>query len=183
MEDSFNVLGMMCVTNCAVKVKEAALAVEGVSTAEVDFDKGVLRVEYVSEGVSEGVRSFSEMHDGVALAVQSAGYGVEWDGMKRFHLLYVKVDGMTCGHCVGTVRKAISGIDGVRHVVVSLDQCLAVVATDINSNSSEAISHSIVEAIEDVGFGAEITSGKSRNITFSVDTTVDMSNFEVSVLY
>ena len=57
--------------------------------------------------------------DGVALAVQSAGYDVEWAG--KNNLLYVKVDGMMCGHCVNTVQKAISSLKGVRHVAVSLE--------------------------------------------------------------
>ena len=32
----------------------------------------------------------------------------------------LSVDGMTCGHCVGTVQKALEGVGGVRRAEVDL---------------------------------------------------------------
>lgn len=174
MMDSFDVSGMMCVTNCAVKVKEAALAVDGVENAKVDFDYNILHVEY-RDGVIP-----SDVHDGVALAVQSAGYDVEWEGKK--HLLYLKVEGMTCGHCVSTVQKAIGSIEGVRHVAVNLEQKIAAVAVNAECKSSRTFAHSIISAIEDVGFEAEVYSGNSRDITISVTVPHNVTNFEVNFI-
>ena len=172
MQDSFEVSGMMCVTNCAVKVRDAALTVEGVHSAEVDFENKVLHVIYSDGGVA------NEIHDGVALAVQSAGYDVEWAG--KNNLLYVKVDGMTCGHCVNTVQKAIRMLEGVRHVAVSLDQRIAAISIDpATVSSSDTFCHVIVDTVEAVGFGAEMYSGSNRDITIPVMKAVVSSSFEV----
>mmetsp|Transcript_17374 Transcript_17374/g.29091 ORF Transcript_17374/g.29091 Transcript_17374/m.29091 type:complete len:1503 (+) Transcript_17374:65-4573(+) len=172
MRDSFGVSGMMCVTNCAVKVKEAALAIDGVKNAEVDFDNKTLHVDYSNGFIP------SDIHDGVALAVQSAGYDVQWEGKK--HLLYLRVEGMTCGHCVGTVQRAISSIEGVRHVAVNLEQKIAAIALNAEFKSSRTFAHSIISAIEDVGFEAEVYSGNSRDITISVIAPHEVSNFEIT---
>lgn len=163
---------MMCVTNCAVRVKEAALAIEGVESAKVDFDNNILHVKYC-DGVIP-----SDVHDGVALAVQSAGYDVEWEGKK--HLLYLKVEGMTCGHCVGTVQNAIGSIEGVLHVAVNLEQKIAAIAVNAEYKSSRTFAHTIISAIENVGFEAEVYSGNSRDITISVTVPHNVSNFEIT---
>jgi Cu+-exporting ATPase len=154
--DSFEVTGMMCVVNCAVKVKDAALSVDGVHSAEVDYENKVLHIIY-----SEKERA-SQIHDEVAVAVQSAGYDVEWAG--KNNLLNIKVDGMFCGHCVQTVRKAVSSLNGVRHVAVNLEQRIAAVATDPEVASPDTLYSEILKTIEEVGFGAEVYAG-NRNIT------------------
>ena len=158
--DSFEVSGMMCATNCAVKVKDAALSVEGVHSAEVDYDNKVLHIIY-----SDSQRT-AEIHDGVAMAVQSAGYDVEWAG--KNNLLHIKVDGMFCEHCVKTVRKAISSLSGVRHVAVNLEQRIATVATDSDIASPDSLYTSILQTVEEVGFGAEVYTG---NLSITVQVT------------
>ena len=40
------------------------------------------------------------------------------------------VSGMTCGGCTGSVQRALSKIDGVNHVEVSLRQGMATVVAD-----------------------------------------------------
>jgi copper chaperone CopZ len=103
---------------------------------------------------------------------------VEWAGKNK--LLYVKVDGMTCGHCVNTVQKAISSLKGVRHVAVSLDQRIAAIATDPHITSLDTFHRVIVDAVEDVGFGAEMYSGSSRDIIIPAKPAVAVST-EVSI--
>jgi copper chaperone len=34
----------------------------------------------------------------------------------------IKIDGMSCGHCVMAVTKALQKIDGIKNVQVSLDK-------------------------------------------------------------
>jgi copper chaperone len=62
----------------------------------------------------------------------------------------IKVQGMTCGGCVASVKRALQQIDGVANVEVSLDQAQARVEYDpARVNQSQLRS-----AIEDAGFDA-----------------------------
>lgn len=59
----------------------------------------------------------------------------------------LKIDGMSCGHCSARVEKALSAIDGVTAVTVSLEEKTATLtlATEV----SDAL---LQEAVEDAGF-------------------------------
>ena len=62
----------------------------------------------------------------------------------------IKVEGMTCGGCVASVKRALQQIEGVETVEVSLDQAQARVQYDpARVNESQLRS-----AIEDAGFDA-----------------------------
>jgi len=62
----------------------------------------------------------------------------------------IKVEGMTCGGCVASVKRALQQIDGVTNVEVSLDQAQASVDYDpARVNESQ-----LRTAIEDAGFDA-----------------------------
>ena len=62
----------------------------------------------------------------------------------------IKVEGMTCGGCVASVKRALQRIDGVSNVEVSLDQAQASVDYDpVLVNESQ-----LRTAIEDAGFDA-----------------------------
>jgi copper chaperone len=37
-------------------------------------------------------------------------------------MMELKVEGMTCGHCVGAVKRALEGVPGVTEARVSLEQ-------------------------------------------------------------
>lgn len=60
----------------------------------------------------------------------------------------LKVDGMTCMHCVGAVKKALEQVPGVESAEVSLEKGQAVVtgAADVQA---------MVAAIKEEGYGAE----------------------------
>jgi copper chaperone len=59
----------------------------------------------------------------------------------------VYVEGMSCGHCVKHVNEALSEINNVKNVVVSLDSKTAIF------ESSEEISEDKIKfAIEDAGY-------------------------------
>jgi copper chaperone len=64
--------------------------------------------------------------------------------------LTYSVLGMTCGHCVASVRGAVGKVDGVHSVEVNLDSKVVVVTgTDLDSDA-------ILAAIDEAGFDAVV---------------------------
>ena len=64
--------------------------------------------------------------------------------------IQLKVEGMTCMHCVAAVRKALAAVDGVEEVVdVSLDAGSATVRG--NARSDE-----LIAAVKQAGYTASI---------------------------
>ncbi|GHU74645.1 copper chaperone CopZ [Clostridia bacterium] len=57
----------------------------------------------------------------------------------------VKVEGMSCEHCVKAVKDAVGGLDGVSGVVVELKGGTATVSYDPKAVTLEAIKVAIVE--------------------------------------
>lgn len=66
--------------------------------------------------------------------------------------LTVSISGMSCGHCVASVKSALDQIDGVRVEDVEIGR--AVVAYDPAKTSAEKIG----EAIADEGYAVTATS-------------------------
>ncbi|MCK5128385.1 MAG: heavy-metal-associated domain-containing protein [Clostridiales bacterium] len=64
----------------------------------------------------------------------------------------LKVEGMSCGHCVNRVKNAIEELQGVSNVEVSLEKKNAVVDYDEKVLSSDVI----IAAIEEVGYDATL---------------------------
>jgi copper chaperone CopZ len=69
--------------------------------------------------------------------------------MERVNL---SISGMTCGHCVGRVEKALKALEGV--TVEKIDLKSAVLAIDPNRVSSPAV----VRAVADAGYEVSATS-------------------------
>ncbi|MEJ2032137.1 MAG: heavy metal-associated domain-containing protein [Deltaproteobacteria bacterium] len=62
----------------------------------------------------------------------------------------VKIKGMRCQHCVASVTKALSEVDGVKDVAVNLEEGEAVY-----SETKPVDKAKIKEAISKIGFEAE----------------------------
>ena len=60
----------------------------------------------------------------------------------------LKVEGMSCQHCVNSIKKAVGALHGVAGVEVDLDKKLVTVSFAEGSVTME----SIKEAIEDQGY-------------------------------
>lgn len=60
--------------------------------------------------------------------------------------LVLKIEGMTCGHCVHTVTKALSELDGVEDVHVELEGGRAEVAFDPARVDVEAMRRAVEAA-------------------------------------
>ena len=65
--------------------------------------------------------------------------------------IVLKIDGMTCGGCVSSVRKVLMSVPSVKTVDVDLAAGRATVSADGPVDSAALIS-----AVEDAGYGAEI---------------------------
>jgi copper chaperone len=57
----------------------------------------------------------------------------------------LKIEGMTCGHCVQSLTEGLSELEGVRHVEVTLDQGQASVEYDEGQISIEALRAKVSE--------------------------------------
>ena len=62
----------------------------------------------------------------------------------------VKINGMTCGHCVGAVTKALEGITGLSDVHVNLEKGEA-----SYKEENPVTIESVKEAIKGIGFEVE----------------------------
>ena len=60
----------------------------------------------------------------------------------------LNVNGMTCMHCVGAVKKALERVPGVETAKVSLEKAQAVVTGDADM-------HAMLAAIKEEGYSAE----------------------------
>ena len=72
------------------------------------------------------------------------------------HIITLKVDGMTCGHCVAAVSRALAQVPGVERVVeVSLERGEAIL--EGHPNAGQAIA-----AVVDEGYTARIVTGAGQ---------------------
>jgi len=61
----------------------------------------------------------------------------------------IKVTGLSCGHCVARVEKAVSGVNGVKKVKVDLASSMMSVEYDAQATKTEAIK----QAVKGAGYG------------------------------
>lgn len=64
----------------------------------------------------------------------------------------LKIDGMTCGHCVEAVEKALSNQTGVRNATVHLESG----AAEVEYEEREVSPSQLVAAVEEEGYAAAI---------------------------
>jgi copper chaperone len=64
-------------------------------------------------------------------------------------MLKLKVEGMTCNHCVMAVRKALSRVPGVERAEVSLERGEALVEGNADPKA-------LIQAVEAEGYRAEV---------------------------
>lgn len=69
--------------------------------------------------------------------------------------LNMEIQGMTCGHCVGAVRQALTKLDGV--TITSL----AVGRAEVAYDPTKVNPRSIFAAIDDAGYPAHTTTSNS----------------------
>jgi len=71
--------------------------------------------------------------------------------MINMNEIKLKVEGMTCGHCQMTVKKALENVKGVKSAEVDLENNSALV----NYKSDKVTAENLVLAVVDAGYKAE----------------------------
>lgn len=74
------------------------------------------------------------------------------NGENSMDRLTMKIDGMTCGHCVSTVDKALRKVDGVTVEKVDIG------SATVSFNPSEVSEARIAESVSDQGYAVLSTS-------------------------
>ncbi|SPP66316.1 heavy-metal-associated domain-containing protein [Nitrospira lenta] len=64
--------------------------------------------------------------------------------------LTLKIAGMSCGHCVGQVTKALTRLDGVRVNSVKVGEAIVVY------DPREIVPTEIIQAVNEAGYEAEL---------------------------
>ncbi|WP_277219131.1 heavy metal translocating P-type ATPase [Peptoniphilus vaginalis] len=131
--------GMMC-GHCEKRVADALEKTGKAKNAVANHENS--SVEFIDQGLSlEEIKN----------AIEEAGYKIiknkGEDSMEKI----LNVEGMSCNHCVASVRKALEGLEGVREADVSLDDKKARVELD-----KDLADEVLVKAVEDAGFSAKI---------------------------
>ena len=62
--------------------------------------------------------------------------------------LHLDIDGMSCGHCVGAVKRALEALDGV-----SVDS-VRIGGADVRYDSTKARAETVLEAVAEAGYPA-----------------------------
>ncbi len=68
--------------------------------------------------------------------------------------IVLKIDGMTCGHCVGKVEKSLKSLPGVEVAKVDLNKGTAKVKYDDSKQTIDKMN----EAVREAGYESESTS-------------------------
>jgi copper chaperone CopZ len=69
----------------------------------------------------------------------------------------LKIGGMTCGHCVDAVEKALRNQDGVRNATVRLDEG----AAEVEYEEGRVAPEQLVAAVEAEGYSAGIAGNSA----------------------
>ena len=131
--------GMMC-GHCEKRVADALEKTGKAKNVVASHENS--SVEFIDQGLSS---------EEIKNAIEDAGYKIiknkGEDSMEKI----LNVEGMSCKHCVASVRKALEGLDGVREADVNLDDKKARVELD-----KDLADEVLVKAVEDAGFSAKI---------------------------
>ena len=131
--------GMMC-GHCEKRVADALEKTGKAKNVVASHENS--SVEFIDQGLSS---------EEIKNAIEDAGYKIiknkGEDNMEKI----LNVEGMSCKHCVASVRKALEGLDGVREADVNLDDKKARVELD-----KDLADEVLVKAVEDAGFSAKI---------------------------
>ena len=71
--------------------------------------------------------------------------------------LKLEVSGMSCGHCVKSVREALAGVPGVQHADVVIG------AAKVEFDESRTTIGNLVDAVYEAGYEATEKSGTDKS--------------------
>lgn len=137
---SFPVEGMSC-AGCAAGLEKKLAAMDGVTTAAVNFALSRADVTFDADVLDTGV---------IRSTIVDAGYQIP--SLSRS----LDIGGMSCGGCVSGVEKALLGVTGV----ISADINLAMEKAEVNT-APGVHAESLIAAVEAAGFTAAIPGSAS----------------------
>ena len=136
---TIKVEGMMC-EHCEKRVSEALEKTGKAKNALANHEEGT--VKFVDSGITA---------EEIKKAVEEAGYKIiknkGEDSMEKI----LKIEGMSCMHCVAHVKEALEKLEGVREADVRLEEKRAEVKLD-----KEVSDEDLVKAVEGAGYSAKI---------------------------
>lgn len=136
---TIKVEGMMC-EHCEKRVSEALGKTRKVKDVLANHEEGT--VKFLDSGITA---------EEIKKAVEEAGYKIiknkGEDSMEKI----LKVEGMSCMHCVAHVKEALEKLEGVREADVKLEEKIAEVKMD-----KEVSDDALVKAVEGAGYSAKI---------------------------
>lgn len=136
--ETIKVDGMNC-AHCEKRVEDALKNTGKVDSVRANAETG--EVKFKNLGINENE---------IESAIDESGYKLVENIKGEIEMEKIlKIDGMSCNHCVATVKKALESVDGVKNAEVSLDEKQAVVV-------GKADSKELVEAVEDAGYKAQV---------------------------
>lgn len=147
MKQTYHVKGMTC-TGCSSSVEKALNRVSGVEKATVN-----LAAENATVIFDENDTGPEEL----ATAVEDAGY--ELILPEPDHQTVLQISGMHCAGCVNSVEKALSNVDGVRSVNVSLPVEKAYVTWETKERSLQEL----LDAVQSAGYSAKKQETERKN--------------------
>ena len=132
--ETIEIEGMHC-AGCVGAVEKALLRLDGVKEASVN-----LATESASLSYDPSKVGFDDFHK----AVEQTGYKVA----ERTEQRVLKVDGMHCASCVGSVEKALGAVDGVQEASVNL----AAETASVTFDPKKVHYTDLVKAVAGVGY-------------------------------
>jgi mercuric reductase len=75
----------------------------------------------------------------------------------------LRISGMTCDHCAESIEDALAGVAGVVEAKVSYDEGTARIKTEVGIDSAK-----LIDAVQGVGFGAEVLDRKGSTVAKEV---------------
>lgn len=144
------VTGMTC-SACSGAVEAALQGIPGVSRVAVSLTTGSVMVE-IKHGCTVLPATLIK-------EVEDAGFEAEEIKEVEESSVRLLIEGMTCSACTGAVERALTEMNGVEAVSVSL---LPEGSAEVRFNPDLTGPRDFIEVIEDAGFDARISSSDKR---------------------
>ncbi|KAM0949537.1 putative P-type Cu(2+) transporter [Dioscorea sansibarensis] len=150
----FSVIGMTC-SACAGSVEKAIKRLPGIHDAAVDLLSNRAQVLFYPAFVSE-----EQIRETIGDVGYEAALIKEEVNEKSILVCRIRIKGMTCTSCSGTVESALQGVHGVQKAIVAL----ATEEAEIQYDSKIVGADQLMKAVEDTGFEAMlICTGEDRS--------------------
>ncbi|KAI7905119.1 E1-E2 ATPase-domain-containing protein [Cokeromyces recurvatus] len=144
MTIQLEVRGMTC-ASCVASIERACKAHKGISHVSVAL---------LAERATVTFDPSSIQSDEILKIIHDIGFDAKIIERKEHDLLQLKVYGMTCASCVASIERGLSSIPGVIEVSVNL----VTETTKVRFNCNLLSPRDIIEAIEELGFNAILSS-------------------------